>query len=200
MNLDNKEAKLMALEMAKQSPCNKRKVGACIVDQYDTIIGQGFNLSPAGPCEDITGVTYFDVIHAEVSAINSIVNTKVSIPTTIYVTHQPCSNCQESIKATGIIHTVIVEDFMKFDNTKLKYSLIPPSATKALAEVLTYGAKKYKPNNWQLVDDSSRYVDALYRHLEAWRLGEKLDPESGLSHLSHAMTNIVFLNHLENRN
>jgi hypothetical protein len=82
---------------------------------------------------------------------------------------------------------------MKFDIGKLRYSLIPPEATRALAEVLTYGAKKYKPNNWQKAEDTTRYVDALYRHLEAWRSGESLDEESGLSHLSHALTNLSFL-------
>ena len=34
---------------------------------------------------------------------------------------------------------------MKFDTGKLQYSLIPTSATHALAEVLTYGANKYTP-------------------------------------------------------
>jgi len=71
--------------------------------------------------------------------------------------------------------------------------VIPPVATRELAKVLTYGAKKYKPNNWQEVDDTDRYVDALYRHLEAWRGGEEFDEESKLSHLSHALTNISFL-------
>lgn len=87
---------------------------------------------------------------------------------------------------------------MKFDTGKLLYSLIPVESTEALAEVLTFGAKKYAPNNWQLVDNGEvRYLDALYRHLAAHRKGEKLDPESGLSHLSHALTNVAFLHYLE---
>ena len=31
------------------------------------------------------------------------------------------------------------------------------------------------------------------RHLEAWRAGEKVDKDSKLSHLSHALTNVAFL-------
>jgi len=31
------------------------------------------------------------------------------------------------------------------------------------------------------------------RHLNAWRLGESIDPESGLHHLKHALTNVIFL-------
>jgi len=86
----------------------------------------------------------------------------------------------------------------KDDKGKLRYSLIPPSATRALAEVLTFGAEKYEANNWKHVEDAeSRYLDAVYRHLEAYRQGERLDDESGLPHLAHAMTNIAFLTHFQ---
>lgn len=194
MNLDNKEAKALALEVAKKSPCKKRKVGAVITDATGRIIANGFNDTTfGGPCEDEHGKTHVDVIHAEVSAIENAASCSPLKPTVIYVTHPPCEACAKAIKDAGIFYTVIVEDFMKFDAGKLRYSLIPPEMTKALAEVLTYGAKKYKPNNWKSVDDPSRYMDALYRHLEAFRSGETNDPESGLHHLSHAMTNIGFL-------
>lgn len=87
---------------------------------------------------------------------------------------------------------------LKFDTGKLQYSLIPPETTKALAEVLTFGATKYGPNNWQIVEDGNkRYLDALFRHLEAYRSGEEIDPESGLHHLAHALTNVAFLHYLE---
>lgn len=86
---------------------------------------------------------------------------------------------------------------LKYDTGKLQYSLIPPQTLTALAEVLTFGARKYAPDNWQLVQDGERrYLDALYRHLQAYRLGEDVDPESGLHHLSHALTNIAFLHYL----
>jgi len=187
----------MALEMSKQSPCNKRKVGACITDASGLILSSGFNCNGDIPCEDNEGKTFDTIVHAEVVAINNLKSGER--PSIIYVTHPPCKNCAKAIDDAGIIHTAIVGDFMKFDGGKLQYGLIPTSATLALAQVLTYGAKKYKPNNWQQVDDTTRYVDALYRHLEAWRSGEEFDEESGLSHLSHAMTNIVFLNHLKSK-
>ena len=89
---------------------------------------------------------------------------------------------------------------LKFDTGKLRYSLVPPVATKALAEILTFGAEKYAPNNWQLVSNpEERYTDALLRHLEAYRAGEKIDPESGFSHLKHAITNVAFLLHFEEK-
>ena len=86
----------------------------------------------------------------------------------------------------------------KYDDGKLQYGLIPPIATKSLAQVLTFGAAKYAPNSWQTVQDGERrYLDALYRHLEAYRSGESTDSESGLSHLAHAITNVAFLLHFE---
>jgi hypothetical protein len=85
------------------------------------------------------------------------------------------------------------DNFTKYDNAKLRYELIPPSLNEAVAKVLTYGANKYSANNWQKVDNPDRYVAALYRHLEAWRAGEISDPESRISHLAHAATNIAFL-------
>ena len=86
---------------------------------------------------------------------------------------------------------------LKYDTGKLQYSLIPTETTQALAEVLTFGASKYAPNNWQLVENGEqRYLDALYRHLEAHRSGELTDPESGFLHMSHVLTNAAFLHYL----
>jgi deoxycytidylate deaminase len=187
----------LALETAQKSPCKKRKVGAVIVDPSGNVISTGYNYNTLEyPCEDRKGVTYSTVKHAEISAINSAGILTDLGGCTMYVTHTPCKNCQEAIDEEGL-KTVVVTDFMKFDTGKLRYSLIPPVALEELAKVLGYGAKKYKANNWKNVDDKSRYVDALYRHLEAWRSGKSADSESGLSHLSHALTNIAFLIYFE---
>lgn len=198
--METKQYKALALQEAMKSPCNKRKVGAVIVDARGYIVSSGYNYNMVdGPCEDSNGKTLDSVIHAEVAAITNAVKdmTRFKRPLTIYVTHNPCINCLAELKRVGIENIVVVEQFMKFDTSKLRYDLIPTSTTKALAQVLTYGAKKYKPNNWQNVDDPDRYVAALYRHLEAWRDGEKVDKESGLQHLAHALTNVAFLLHLD---
>lgn len=86
---------------------------------------------------------------------------------------------------------------LKYDTGKLQYSLIPPETLRALAEVLTFGAEKYAPNSWQRLENGEkRYLDALFRHLEAYRSGELIDPESGFPHLSHVLTNAAFLHYL----
>jgi len=67
-----------------------------------------------------------------------------------------------------------------------------PKAVKGVSEVLTYGANKYEPNSWQNVD-IDRYWNALYRHLGALHSGETHDSESGLPHIDHVATNIMFI-------
>ncbi len=82
----------------------------------------------------------------------------------------------------------------KYDAGKLLFSLIPPQVTTELAKILTYGAAKYEPNNWQNVQPfKQRYTDALFRHIEAWRGGQERDAESGHLHLSHALCCVAFL-------
>jgi len=88
----------------------------------------------------------------------------------------------------------------KLDNDKNRLDLVIPSFIIGLGEVLTYGAKKYKSNNWQTLNDPvNRYYGAATRHLLAWRNGEAKDPESGIHHLLHAACNLMFLLWFENR-
>lgn len=74
------------------------------------------------------------------------------------------------------------------------FRMVPYDAIAELAEVYSYGAKKYKRDSWRnVVDGVERYHDAMVRHLGAWNKGEELDPESGLRHLAHALWNMVAL-------
>jgi hypothetical protein len=77
---------------------------------------------------------------------------------------------------------------------KDRWDLLPIECVEEVVKILTFGCEKYGPNSWQKVENGEdRYYAALMRHLSASRQGEEVDPESGLSHLSHAMCNIVFL-------
>jgi hypothetical protein len=61
-----------------------------------------------------------------------------------------------------------------------------PRAITAVAEISTFGAKKYAWNGWEAVDDGiNRYSDAMVRHLLAEGKGELVDPDSGLLHAAH---------------
>lgn len=82
----------------------------------------------------------------------------------------------------------------KLDQDKPRVDLVNPEFILGVADVLTFGAKKYEPNNWQKVRDAqNRYYAAAQRHMLAWRKGEHIDPESGLNHLYHAACNMMFL-------
>ena len=87
----------------------------------------------------------------------------------------------------------VEEGFKKTDIGKLMYSLIPPEVLRGFVEVLMYGMKKYGEDNWKKCEDKSRYINALYRHLESHRSGEVKDEESNLTHLQHALANVAFL-------
>jgi hypothetical protein len=87
---------------------------------------------------------------------------------------------------------------VKHDAEKTRMDLWPPIALERVAEVLTYGARKYIPEGWRSVPDAkARYTAALLRHLTAVMKGEARDPESGLLHLAHVATNAAFLLELE---
>jgi hypothetical protein len=62
-----------------------------------------------------------------------------------------------------------------------------------IAEVLTYGAKKYEAHNWCHGISFERLKSAMDRHMAAWWAGEDCDPETGYSHLAHAACCLFFL-------
>lgn len=82
----------------------------------------------------------------------------------------------------------------KDDTNKPRFDLIDPLVELQLAAVLEYGARKYGDENWRKLPDlRARYLAASLRHLNSWRCGEELDPESGLPHLAHALASIHFI-------
>lgn len=82
---------------------------------------------------------------------------------------------------------------IKNDSEKPRYDLIPAVALDEVVAVLTYGAGKYSPHNWRKGFEWGRLLGASLRHIFAWARGEDLDPETKLSHLAHAVTNLMFL-------
>jgi len=94
-----------------------------------------------------------------------------------------------------------VHDSTKPTNPKdavgvLKYAMSYVSAP-VLAEVavgMTEGGHKYGRHNYRVIGvRASIYYDATMRHLMQWWEGEDLDPDSGLSHITKAITSLVVL-------
>ena len=179
-------------ELLQKCKCNKRKVAAVIVDNNENIVGAGYNSNPNNePCEDTSGNTKPEVIHAEINAINTANGNGIKM----FVTHQPCPNCLAAINRAKL-EVEVVDIFKKFDKDKLQVGLVPPEIIEHIASVLTYGAKKYSPNNWKK-GSIERYLDASYRHLLSYQKGKWLDEESNLPHLAHLLANISFILYME---
>lgn len=96
------------------------------------------------------------------------------------------------------------ETMVKQDQGKLRYDLMPFDALDSVADILTYGIKKYpKPEeNWRVnskKEDIPRYKAALLRHYSLMAQGEVFDSESGLPHMAHIATNSLFIIALEKK-
>lgn len=96
-------------------------------------------------------------------------------------------------KAAALAQTIATNTGVKHDQGKPRMELLPSKPLVGVAEVLTFGANKYAAHNWRGGLDYSRLIGAAYRHLSAFNDGEDLDPESGLSHVDHALCCLMFL-------
>lgn len=199
------ELQKFLINLAATSQSKKRKVAAAIVNtnsESDYIVitaGENFNPhSPTGSCEDARGNTYETTIHAEQHAINQLTENELDMikatpnEFVLLTTHDPCDGCKAAAKQLGI-RIEVMSDFMKFDSGKPRVFLVPGSLVNEVGKVVTYGAKKYKVNNWRNVKSQEPYLNALERHLIAFKSGETHDPESGLPHIAHIACNAAFL-------
>lgn len=125
-----------------------------------------------------------------------------------HVTENPCATCVEDSEwARPSTAPAPDEDparalhMLKATNPKdaIGISKAPMSTVSAavLAEVgvaMLEGACKYGRHNYRAAGvRSSVYYDATMRHLMAWWEGEDTDPDSGMSHITKAITSLVVL-------
>ena len=78
---------------------------------------------------------------------------------------------------------------------KLRYDILKPEFMEDIVKVLSYGHDKYGDYNWQKCKKTELfwYEGALFRHFQEYRKGNIIDEDSGFTHLSHAATNLYFL-------
>lgn len=90
-------------------------------------------------------------------------------------------------------------DYLRKDDGKAPWALLPFDAVEGIVHVLGQGAKKYSDRGWEEGMEWSRTFSALHRHLYNWfhkvdrGKGPGRDPETGYSDLWHAGSNILFL-------
>ena len=82
---------------------------------------------------------------------------------------------------------------LRYNSDKLRYDLIPPVANREYAKVWTQALGKYPEGNWEKGMPWTEVIASAMRHLEAIRLGEDIDEESGLLHAAHLQANAAML-------
>ena len=82
---------------------------------------------------------------------------------------------------------------VKNDSGKSPITLIPKDAIWGMSNAFAFGAIKYGRHNFRNGIAFSRLADACMRHLTAYMESEDTDPESGLSHLDHALASLAML-------
>jgi hypothetical protein len=84
----------------------------------------------------------------------------------------------------------------KKDKTnKPDLSLIPYCVEAQVAQAMQFGEAKYGRYNYLKGHDISTIIAAAKRHIGKYYEGEDNDQESGVSHIAHAMANLLMLLH-----
>ena len=109
-------------------------------------------------------------------------------------------NLENELKNIMKTPKITVDDLMnasgravRHNSDKLRYDLIPPLANRECAKVWTKGLDKYPAGNWEKGMPWSEVIASALRHLEAIRLGEDIDQESGCLHAAHLQCNAQML-------
>jgi hypothetical protein len=77
---------------------------------------------------------------------------------------------------------------------KAPMSTVPANVLAEIGVAMLEGAKKYGRHNYRVAGiRASVYYDGVMRHLLAWWEGEDIDPDSGMSHVTKAITSLVVL-------
>jgi hypothetical protein len=100
-------------------------------------------------------------------------------------------NVNDLIKASAREYDEV--NAIRHNKNKLRYDLCPAIAQREYAKVWTQGLEKYPAGNWEKGFPFSLVIASAMRHLEAMRLGEMIDNESGLLHSAHLMCNAAML-------
>lgn len=93
----------------------------------------------------------------------------------------------------------ITQGGIKYDGDKVPLDLLPMDALMEVGEILKFGAEKYAPYNWAFGMVYSRLIAASLRHIFSFNKGEDNDPETGRSHIAHAICCLLFLMEYEKK-
>ena len=85
---------------------------------------------------------------------------------------------------------------LRYNEGKTRWSLVDFDSLEDMVKVLEQGSEKYDDNNWKKGLKTTEIVESILRHTFAYLNGEDIDPESGLHHAGHIMSNAMFLSYM----
>lgn len=91
------------------------------------------------------------------------------------------------------------EQALRYNDGKAQWHLVHFKSLIPMVDVLTYGAIKYAPFNWQKPMELHQILNSMQRHLAALMDGELNDEESGKLHIGHIMSNCMFWTYQYNK-
>ena len=104
--------------LARRSTCPRKHVGCVIVDDYNSIVSEGYNGAPGGMphCADVgcivEGGHCVRAIHAEINAIASAARRGVSLKgCRAYCTLLPCIQCAQALVTAGVTVVYFDEEY-----------------------------------------------------------------------------------------
>lgn len=108
--------------------------------------------------------------------------------------YELCGMCSSLLPNSRCSHCPLINEAgLHHDEGKPPFDLLSTKALIGTAKVMEFGKRKYDAHNWRKGIAWSKIIASALRHLNVWKDGEDLDPESGLSHLDHAACCIMFL-------
>ncbi|XP_042284172.1 deoxycytidylate deaminase-like [Thunnus maccoyii] len=136
---------------AKRSKDPSTKVGACIVNHENKIVGTGHNKMPNGCDDDFSweregdrlDTKYPYVCHAELNALMNKNSADVR-GCTIYVTLFPCNECTKLIIQGGIEKVVYLSD--KYHDDKMTV------ASRKMLDSAKIPYERFKPKGTSIID------------------------------------------------
>lgn len=132
------------------------------------------------PCNGIPGALQAGSVHLA----NCMFSRKIIVPKEAHFDYAAVEKlCAQQV----------IEPGTKFDAGKPPMELLSTEVLVQISRVLEFGKKKYDTHNWRKGMSWSRLIGAALRHLTAYKDGEDLDPETGLSHLAHLGCCTMFL-------
>ncbi|HEB51969.1 MAG TPA: hypothetical protein ENI87_01810 [bacterium] len=117
---------------------------------------------------------------------------------------------REDALACGHTREIVDRAFVKHDDGKPRWTLLPVGPLEEVIRVLMHGARVYGEDNWRKCPpgEARRYLDAVFRHLAALVQAEQMrsdgaprrsrdvaglfDADSGLHHAAHAVCCLLF--------